>query len=433
MTTKNRDLFIINRYYSERKGGLNDLGGFTSRTQKLVRNRTGVSVPHWKDKIRQHQDASSALSGRFDSFADTAGNMTVNYRVDAITGQNSATGTKRVREFIEGNFDAYANSMPIPQFSWSSVADGRARNKFLSNVRKVQTKVQGAVFLKEIDQTWHMLHRPASALWDSINRYYGALKRLKRTGGIEWIKALPSLWLEYSFGWRPLMMDIDGAFDALNSLTNVDGVIRVVGSGSDSHLVSQTSGSNSPGSAFGATKCWFTTFKTVTERDTVRYIGGVNFKQMTTFAEKSAQWGFTPAEFLPSAWEILPWSFLVDYFVTIGDYLDASFANNSSIIWCVKTQRQICESYRTSVPDHATAKAQASVGYVSSFGQASWSKYRRRTVNRVVVNGNEITPALYVKWNGPTSGQFANISALFGQASSNLHTQQYSGRTYRIR
>lgn len=429
MTTKRNDIYVTARYFARRKGW-QDTSKLYSKSVLLSRSRTGTSVEHWKDKIRQHQDASSALSGTYQSLEDTAASMQCVYRVDG-TGALSATGKNRVTETVNGYLSSYLGNFRTPSFAWSSVADGRARNKFLSNVRKEQTKMQGAVFLKEIDQTWHMLHRPASALWQHIGAYYAALKRAKRRSPLGWYTAIPSLWLEYSFGWRPLMMDIDDAFDALNSLTELDSVHRVTGSGKDERLVEQTTGSNTyqPECARLAYK-WRAAS---TEQETVKYVGGVRFQATTTFADKAAQWGFTPAEFLPSAWEILPWSFLVDYFVTIGDYLDASFANTSNIVWCVKTSRKMTERKLVLTPDRSNTQSLCGVGYVSSYGQTSVSKYRWRTVSRQVVNGNSITPALYVKWSGPTSGQFANISALFGQASTNLHSQRYSGKTYRLR
>jgi len=429
MTTINRDT-----YWNERFSSRNERTGSTktwAKTHTLYANRTGVSVPNWKSKIRLKMDASSALQGEINDLETFGGDMTMRYRWNSRNNNTAPPWDKEWVETVWGNPSGYNISYPGWNFLWSSVADGRARNKFLSNVRQLQTKMQGAVFLKELGQTWTMLHRPAEALWRHVNSYYDAVLGYKRSHrGAKWWTAIPSLWLEYTFGWRPLMMDINSGWQALNALLERDNVMRVTGSGTDQHLISHQTGNKGVDTLNGLyTQQTYT--NRIIEFDTIKYVGGVRFYAATTFRDQAAQWGFTPAEFLPSLWEILPWSFLIDYFVSIGDFLDATFAQTSNIIWAVKTQRQTVESFRQDAFSEYFTRNTLGAAYVSGYGQPSSAKWRRKAVHRVPIVGNSIIPALYVKWNGPTSGQFANISALFGQASANLHPQRKSGRTFR--
>lgn len=66
--------------------------------------------------------------------------------------------------------------------------------------------------------------------------------------------------------------------------------------------------------------------------------GGVSAKASGPTLENAAQlFGFTPEEFVPTIWNLLPWSFLVDYFTNIGDVLEATFFDRSGVTWTSMT------------------------------------------------------------------------------------------------
>jgi len=389
-------------------------------------------MEHWKDRIKQHLPATTQLDGVYNSIESTPGYQTTRFRWAPVVGY---AGGRTERDHTHaGEISAYISSEPVPNFAWTSVADARARNRFLSEVRKAQTVIQSGVFLKELKQTVNMLRRPAEAFWKHNLSYYSALyQRKRRVGPKRWWKDIPSIWLEYSFGWRPLMMDIDDAWDALNRLLERDYVMRVMGSGSDSKSFGETTGNYQPGTP-QATKTMFRYNTRKWEKETVKYLGGVRVQATTTFADKAAVWGFNPEEFLPSAWEILPWSFLIDYFVSIGDFLDATFAYTATIVWAQKCTRQLAHISRVDIPDADLVKTLLPASsFVHSVGSPSWARWKRAAVTRRDVPPGSILPALYVKWNGPNFGQYANISALLGQASGNLEPQHVSRRSYRKR
>lgn len=429
--TKNTTVRYSARYWARSEWNGYPVGVPRAKLQSLVRTRTGASVPHWKDKIKAAQDATSSLDGTWTSLSSVPGFFFTRFRYDPVNGFSQKATHEYVDE-IKGFTAAYNVSVPTPDFTWTSVADGRARNKFLSEVRKEQTQMQSLVFLKELKQTWTMLHRPAEALWNLSESYYSALyQRKRRLGPKRWWTALPSMWLEYSFGWRPLMMDIDNAWDALNRLTEREYVKRVTGSGSDHSLRSQQSGDRLlDGIICPKISSIYTNRKI--EQVTVRYLGGVRYRALTTFADKSAAWGFNPEEFIPSAWEILPWSFLIDYFTSIGDYLDATFAQNTNLAWALKTTRLKTVQQRIDDVDVPGSKALVGNGYVSAGGQPAVAEVKRVSVQRRAVAPGSITPALYVKWNGPSLGQWANVSALFGQACANLQPQSKRWPAFRL-
>jgi hypothetical protein len=142
--------------------------------------------------------------------------------------------------------------------------------------------------------------------------------------------------------------------------------------------------------------------------------------EMTTW-DNWALFGFTPSEFVPTAWELMPWSFLVDYFTNIGDILTSSVTDTSSVRW---VNRSIIKT--------STLKARIAVdgpASISAIG-AGWSgfvtsdpceiEFKRKTVSRSPGVGISL-PTFQLSFD-LGDGQLGNIAALLGQCRL-LHPQ----------
>jgi hypothetical protein len=77
------------------------------------------------------------------------------------------------------------------------------------------------------------------------------------------------------------------------------------------------------------------------EHANVRYKGSVTISTEATKWDNAALFGFTPSEFIPTAWELLPWSFLIDYFTNIGDILSSAVTQTAPVNFVNKTVRMI--------------------------------------------------------------------------------------------
>lgn len=126
-------------------------------------------------------------------------------------------------------------------------------------------------------------------------------------------KALAQNWLELQYGWKPLIQDVRASMEALKRLNDSSSplVRRVTASAkvrtnSETPIISTTGSGNRVGTTNVDT---FTTTKFV-----LRYKIDDKLKAFL------AQTGFTNP--INLVWEILPFSFVVDWFIPIGPYLE---------------------------------------------------------------------------------------------------------------
>lgn len=439
MATKDRSRKISSRYFSfnSYNGQFNALSPYLvlSATQNFVRLRDGVSVPKWQEKIKNHEDATSNFNGTYDTL-DIIGDVSgvFKYTCDS-TGFPTPHGPKVVEERLTGSFigtKALAN--PYYGSGFVGNADGRASNKFLSEVRATQSQFSAPTFLGELRETQRMLRRPAAALWENLLGYEAGLKKAKRRNPKRWIYSIPDLWLEHSFGWRPLMMDIEDAWNTLLTFLDQEHVKHISKAGVDNRHVDDTYQQATPN---GLSFAQVTGRRIRREEAIVRYRGDVVVQAATTFADKAARWGFNPSEFVATAWELLPWSFLVDYFTTIGDFIDASGARTSSLKWVCKTVRKKSRDYWVLSYDPIATTSGLNANFKASIvANASLSKspaqaiFERRSITRT--SGTVPLPDLSIRWEGPKWGQIANMAALLGSFNANLHFQTPSRRNYRL-
>lgn len=125
--------------------------------------------------------------------------------------------------------------------------------------------------------------------------------------GVSAKKSLASNWLEYSFGWKPLIEDI---YNAADHLQNPIKSIRPTGSYKNTHTAKSVSGSVPSG------------FWAILSVQGVRYakcgcevtVNNPNLYLLNKLGLAN------PAAV---AWELIPFSFAVDWFVTVGEFLNS--------------------------------------------------------------------------------------------------------------
>ncbi len=202
------------------------------------KTRDGESVPGYKKKIA---DIESATSYYFRK--DTA--VDLGYFKAHIAWKRLGTVV------YEDLYDEVGlNRLPSQTPVDASKAYNTALGNFLTNANEVVSPFKGMIFLGELKDTLKMLWRPASALRDGFSAYLKRAHRIRDRVGPPPVrnprripawrrkakaanKVLANSWLEYCYGWRPLMADVESACNAYSTFESKVDTLRVYGKGED--------------------------------------------------------------------------------------------------------------------------------------------------------------------------------------------------------
>lgn len=306
------------------------------------------------------------------------------------------------------------NGNPVPL----SDANTQAMMNFLNNVRSKQTSFQGGVFLGEIRETVHLLKHPAQSLRKGLSGYLASLKKKKRLASRlppssrrKLLQQIASdTWLEFAFGVKPLIHDINDAAKTLaNHVSRLHGPVDSMVIGSSTNIIADPPGNytfsltNGPVSLFFNVRHLWKYY--------VKYYGKVALESPGKLDWRMA--GFSLDNFLPTAWELIPWSFLSDYFVNIGDLIYAATTNLSSLKWTSSTsvEEEMFEVVCSGVKSDLRLVNGQFVPIAQCSFQPGKTVLSNRRIRRGPFNG-PFVPPLTFKMPGVSSTKWINMGAL---------------------
>lgn len=360
--------------------------------------------PTWdyKTLISHQVSATTFLSGI--KYTVTGGYMTAHFF------SPTAGPTEWKESLIWGVIPRGFSSNSIVPVSPGDITavDNAAKIAIARKIKKINRQMQGGVFLGELIETIHMVRNPARALREGLDDYLYALKQRRRRAtqsaaarNTILTQTLRETWLEHSFGWSPLLHDIDDGMKALADLTgpNSRAPAERVYAERDGIWASGTTDEqiNIPGSV---PPIWV--HRTAVRKYSVRYYGMV--KTVPPKSSPFRHFGVSLSDFAPTVWELVPWSFLVDYFANIGDIIDCATVQRADIAWL---NRGTSDTFSCRYVPFTTA-AWKPFTYVSSSPMELTTKSVERTA------AGSLVPSL--EFRLPLLGRkIANISALLPQ------------------
>lgn len=310
--------------------------------------RVGEDNPRWKEQVKRGQSATTNLNVVVRTAGISRGYVELQQTTPPYL---IARHADMVSTQPPTNWGPTSESFSVLQPKTENLAAIGIRQK----IREEQQALSGMTFLGEFRESLKMLKKPAKALSDALNKYttqqlayYRMLngritstsKRGRRKQVYSARKAfadsLSGSWLELNFGIRPLMSDIaDAAKASLEFGVDEDRIKRV------SYTTQLSVDAHRRGDVLGLPYRLSYNDVEVWE-SSVRWLVGLRVKQlpqMGALRRIVAASGFNLSDVVPTAWELLPWSFLIDYFTNIGDVLSAATVDLSDIAWAQKTVR----------------------------------------------------------------------------------------------
>lgn len=312
----------------------------TAVVKRWTDSVAGVSNPYYKSQIIKAENATTPLTGSRRNVVIQGG------RLEAQSNYNTKYWCQS-KESLSGAI------LPAPEFHLPVAppnhedAKRLAYTKFVKKAREKMTPFSGGIFLGEITRTLHMIRNPALALRRSLDAYFSELKKIqKRYSNYSpsradekrrrLRRALAGTYLEYNFGWQQLMRDIHDAGVSLNNIRPF-AVEKINASG-----YSQAYGNGDVAAISGGGHQVLYRHTTCIE-DSVHLKGGV--RTSASVPSVSESFGLNYPNFFPTAWELIPWSFFIDYFTNVGEVIAAATQVNSGLSWCCMTEKVKYETW----------------------------------------------------------------------------------------
>lgn len=309
-----------------------------------TRNQSGL--PGYRHILEEHGNAVTNRDCTFHNWGVEPA-IWLQWRYGRLKNSPFPTGTEVTGQTVPVMLSQVPNPRELTA-SEASTLGSDAAAKFRQAVEERVQTFGGPVFLAELEETREMIVRPAKGLRKKISKYlklaelamlqaYEELARLnrrKRRGRkFELIKEIENLWLGARLGILPLMADIDDALATFRDYSK-DVALKVRKS------VSREFGSRTGifESLFGK-HIWV---NTLNARCSIVGEIGANIVAPAGTAERVAQcvgadWHGAIERFVPTLWEAIPYSFVVDYFSNLGAVVDEAFSAELAMKWTSTT------------------------------------------------------------------------------------------------
>jgi len=184
--------------------------------------------------------------------------------------------------------------------------------------------VQGIVTLAELPKTINMITKAARTFarlgktianggnLDQITDLVLGVKKGTRSRASDAVTGVSSRYLEYRYGWRILLLEMQSVIKAMDQLKVVRPRAVARGAASESRSVVSQANYDPPNE--GTETYTFNSHYNVKVRSYVLYEADFTYQSARLFGV---------GEIPLAAWELIPFSFVVDWFIPIGNWIEA--------------------------------------------------------------------------------------------------------------
>jgi hypothetical protein len=368
-------------------------GGTIQKDRRLdfqaTNSFSGTTNPHWKDQIRNGQNACTTASGTHYDYVQPFLSAEV-IVTQPVTFSNPWPDTRTVSWY--GHVPCAMPASPLPSGADVAETNNRAISKFLDKIDSILSSVELGQDLGEIKETLHGVTKPLHSLRNHTLDYFDQIMNLKRSfkniPGPGFAAAVADTYLEWTFGWKPLASDIAAGIVALQNKARHYSFVPVKASVKKDYFsgspIHQTQIDN-------AALLRYTNDASSVSKYIVCYRGMVRTEFGGRSVPENTLFQADLPHFVPTVWDLIPYSFVVDYFVNVGDVIRSYCIGTVGCVWANKTDLWVHEG--TSV-HKIDSNANTGWQYVSLRSDSCNSIVTVKTFSRAPVLLSSLHPAL---------------------------------------
>lgn len=260
-------------------------------------------------------------------------------------------------------------SMDYDPRTFAKSLDSLAKLAFLGKIREAVSSFDALPFIGELRETIGMLRHPLRGFTKTTYRYRSEVRALKRVHdqAMRSLGYLPpalraqqvllqakilsdkveKAFLQWTYGVSPLLNDVESITDTVSQMQSEPEVKRL----------SVTLSSERP--VAGSTELWTynghaqfnrTTMESLRYRTSIRGAVFVGLEPPGSLGRLQELTRFDLMSFVPSVYELLPYSFLVDYFSTLGQVVNGVFTSTRRLVYAAHTRKIECMNTGFAIP-----------------------------------------------------------------------------------
>lgn len=294
----------------------------------------GGGVPQWRRKIAMGKNCTTTLTGLKYSCVQTPGRAYLRLK---LKPQYNPALYSRYKVYDRVGYFSMPIDYPIYSVSGDLVteASNTAKQAVMKKIISQQQAFQALVFAGEGRQTVRMIQGASTAAAGAIRNYLLDVKKRSRQlprGLTRRLDALAGMWLGFSYGLVPLLSDMDSGAEALAEDMSIYRHQLVTGFGEVEGEATRITGQTVEGGmTIGKSdKTW--------SKVVVIYRAMVDLERSTQFRKTATNLGVSLSSFLPSIYELIPYSFLLDYFTNVNEIVNAWSWGRSGLGWSSRTE-----------------------------------------------------------------------------------------------
>lgn len=402
------------RYYANQQYAYIPPATATS-TYTYSKSKTGNYLRNWRNVVRQGGNATTSFSAWEHVLKREYPRFYIwnQWRASAFSAWQLVYSTDNGVSFLHASLAPFSAHF-IPGVTQK--AQDRAASAVTRKVHQAHHQLQGGVILGEIDKTARLLTGTAKKLKQGVFQYIDQAVGIRRGRGTKlWKnKQIASTYLEATFGWSPLIHDAEDFAKTLARLTVDKDRVRFRAGAEWEEQYSQEATTHQYGNLFFNRNILKTTRSNIMYRG---FLQGLPYEAGSPPLERIISMsGFDWRSFVPTMWELVPYSFLVDYFTNIGECLQSWTLDRSVVkqLWRTEVTESTVEVRMTPDLDRSLAAIKSVNGTngqnYTYDRQGGCSTVKYRTVSRAAAEMPLLVPQLTgldLPWR-----QFANIGAL---------------------